>query len=168
MKFSEMPYERIDFEALKGAFKELEEALDRAESGEEQFAVHEKFYKICNHVMTESQIAMIRSDIDMSDEHYLEEQRYFDEQMPVFQNLVVSYQKKLYHSKFRPYLEEKIGKVAFKNMELAMKAVDEKLIPLMQEENRLQTEKFLQQQLRTKKVLLNILSMTDPVNELII
>ncbi len=135
-----MPYERIDFEALKGAFKELEEALDRAESGEEQFAVHEKFYKICNHVMTESQIAMIRSDIDMSDEHYLEEQRYFDEQMPVFQNLVVSYQKKLYHSKFRPYLEEKIGKVAFKNMELAMKAVDEKLIPLMQEENRLQTE----------------------------
>jgi M3 family oligoendopeptidase len=140
MKFSEMPYERIDFEALKGAFKELEEALDRAESGEEQFAVHEKFYKICNHVMTESQIAMIRSDIDMSDEHYLEEQRYFDEQMPVFQNLVVSYQKKLYHSKFRPYLEEKIGKVAFKNMELAMKAVDEKLIPLMQEENRLQTE----------------------------
>lgn len=140
MKFSEMPYERIDFEALKGAFKELEEALDRAESGEEQFAVHEKFYKICNHVMTESQIAMIRSDIDMSDEHYLEEQRYFDEQMPVFQNLVVSYQKKLYHSKFRPYFEEKIGKVAFKNMELAMKAVDEKLIPLMQEENRLQTE----------------------------
>lgn len=140
MKFSEMPYERIDFEALKGAFKELEEALDRAESGEEQFAVHEKFYKICNHVMTESQIAMIRSDIDMSDEHYLEEQRYFDEKMPVFQNLVVSYQKKLYHSKFRPYLEEKIGKVAFKNMELAMKAVDEKLIPLMQEENRLQTE----------------------------
>ena len=140
MKFSEMPYERIDFEALKGAFKELEEALDRAESGEEQFAVHEKFYKICNHVMTESQIAMIRSDIDMSDEHDLEEQRYFDEQMPVFQNLVVSYQKKLYHSKFRPYLEEKIGKVAFKNMELAMKAVDEKLIPLMQEENRLQTE----------------------------
>ena len=140
MKFSEMPYERIDFEALKGAFKELEEALDHAESGEEQFAVHEKFYKICNHVMTESQIAMIRSDIDMSDEHYLEEQRYFDEQMPVFQNLVVSYQKKLYHSKFRPYLEEKIGKVAFKNMELAMKAVDEKLIPLMQEENRLQTE----------------------------
>lgn len=140
MKFSEMPYERIDFEALKEEFKNLEEEFDRATSGEEQFAVHEKFYKICNHVMTESQIAMIRSDIDMSDERYLEEQQYYDEQMPVFQNLVVSYQKKLYESKFRPYLEEKIGKVAFKNIELAMKAVDEKLIPLMQEENRLQTE----------------------------
>lgn len=37
-------------------------------------------------------------------------------------------------------LEEKIGKVAFKNIELAMKAVDEKLIPLMQEENKLQTD----------------------------
>ena len=36
-------------------------------------------------------------------------------------------------------LEEKIGKVAFKSMELEFKAMDEKLIPLMQEENALTT-----------------------------
>ena len=32
-------------------------------------------------------------------------------------------------------LEEKIGPVAFKNMELAQKSMSEALIPLMQEEN---------------------------------
>ena len=140
MKFSEMPYERIDFKKLTQDFKELEDRLEKAESGEEQFRIHQEFYLLYNHVMTESQIAMIRSDIDMSNEKLLCEQEYFDENMPIFQNLVVSYRKKLFNSPFRPYLEEKIGKVAFKNIELAMKAVDDKLIPLMQEENKLQTE----------------------------
>jgi M3 family oligoendopeptidase len=37
-------------------------------------------------------------------------------------------------------LEEKIGKVAFKNMELQLKSFDEKLIPLKQEENALTTK----------------------------
>ena len=37
MKFSEMPYERIDFKKLTQDFKELEDRLEKAESGEEQF-----------------------------------------------------------------------------------------------------------------------------------
>lgn len=140
MKFSEMPYERIDFDKLKEEFAGLEQDLSNASTGDEAFRVHERFYKVFNHVMSESQIAMIHSNIDMSDEKWLAEQQFFDEHMPIFENLVVSYKKKLYESPYRGVLEEKIGKVAFKNIELAMKAVDEKLIPLMQEENKLQTD----------------------------
>ena len=135
-----MPYERIDFDKLKEEFAGLEQDLSNASTGDEAFRVHEGFYKVFNHVMSESQIAMIHSDIDMSDEKWLAEQQFFDEHMPIFENLVVSYKKKLYESPYRGALEEKIGKVAFKNIELAMKAVDEKLIPLMQEENKLQTD----------------------------
>lgn len=140
MKFSEMPYERIDFEKLKESFRELSDRFERAESGEEQFQVHQDYYRITEHVMTEMTIAMIRNDIDMTDAFYSEEQKHYDRNMPVFQSLVVDYKKKLFSSRFRPYLEEKIGKVAFRNMELAMQAMDEKLIPLMQEENRLSTD----------------------------
>jgi M3 family oligoendopeptidase len=135
-----MPYERIDFDKLKEEFAGLEQDLSNASTGDEAFRVHERFYKVFNHVMSESQIAMIHSDIDMSDEKWLAEQQFFDEHMPIFENLVVSYKKKLYENPYRGALEEKIGKVAFKNIELAMKAVDEKLIPLMQEENKLQTD----------------------------
>ena len=138
--FSELPYERIDFDRVSKELRTLCEKLDRADSGEAQFAVHQQFYRIYNHVLTEQQIAMIRSDIDMSDAFYSAEQRFYDENMPAFQNLVTMYRKKLYESPFRPWLEEKNGKVAFRNIELAMKSVDAKLIPLMQEENRLQTE----------------------------
>ena len=50
MKFSEMPYERIDFEKVKAEFAELEKALDAAKSGEEQFEVHKRYYKLRDHV----------------------------------------------------------------------------------------------------------------------
>ncbi len=55
----------------------------------------------------------------------------------MLENLDNEYHKVLWESPYRSYLEEKIGSVAFKNMELDFKAMDEKLIPLMQEENAL-------------------------------
>lgn len=137
MKFSEMPYKRVDMEELKRTFAALEQEFDSASSGEGQFAVHRKYYEITDHAMTQMTIALIRHDIDMTDEFYSAEKEYYDENLPVMQNLLVSYKKKLYVSPFRPYLEEKIGPVAFKNMELEMKSVDERIVPLMQEENTL-------------------------------
>ena len=139
MKFSDMPYTRVDFETLKTEFAEMGRAFDAAKSGEEQFELHKKYYKLTDHVMTEMTIAEIRHDIDMTDEFYAAEQKFYDENAPVFRNLVVAWQRKLYESRFRPYLEMRIGKVAFKNIELAMKSVDEKILPLMQEENELTT-----------------------------
>ena len=58
---------------------------------------------------------------------------------PKLANLIVEYKRAMYDSPYREYLEGKIGKVAFKSMELELKSFDEKLIPLMQEENALTT-----------------------------
>lgn len=140
MKFQDMPYERVDFTEVEQEFSRLMEALDAAKSGEEQFEVHKEYYALTDRVSTMMTIAQIRFDIDTTDEYYEAEHKYYDEQGPVFSNLVVAYQKKLFESPYRAYLEEKIGPVAFKNMEIAQKAFDEKLIPLMQEENALTME----------------------------
>lgn len=140
MKFQDMPYERVDFTQIEKEMKQLMEEFDAAKSGEEQFAVHQKYYALTDRVSTLMTIAQIRFDIDTSDAFYEEEHKYYDEQGPIFSNLVLAYQKKLYESPYRAYLEEKIGPVAFKNMELAQKSMSEALIPLMQEENNLTME----------------------------
>lgn len=137
MKFQDMPYERVDLEQIKKEFHELTEELKNAKSGAEQFEIHKKYYKLSNHVSTQITIAHIRHDVDMTDEFYEKEQEYYDQAEPEIQNLMQAYQKVLFESPFRAELEEKIGAVAFKNMELSQKAFDEKLIPLMQEENTL-------------------------------
>lgn len=140
MKFQDMPYERIDFEKVQEEIKALMREFDAAESGEGQFAVHQRYYKLTGRVDSMYTIANIRFDIDTSDEFYAKEHEYYDEKMPEYSNAVLEYQKKLYASPYREYLENKIGPVAFKNLEIAQKAMDEKLIPLMQEENALTME----------------------------
>ena len=140
MKFKDMPYERVDFAQVEKEMKELIAAFDQAADGEEQFEIHKKYYDLTDRVGTLMTIASIRFSGDTSDEFYTKEQEYYDKQRPVYRNLLLEYQKKLYSSPYRVYLESKIGPVAFKNMELDQKAMDEKLIPLMQEENSLTME----------------------------
>lgn len=140
MKFKNMPYERIDFAKAKAELSEIMEKSKAAKSGEEQFEIHKEFYQLNDKIQTQVTLCSIRHTIDTTDEFYEKEQNYYDEQIPEYSNMCVEYQKILFHSPYRQVLEEKIGQVAFKNMEIAMKSVSEEIIPLMQEENTLVTE----------------------------
>ena len=137
MKFQDMPYERVEYAQAEKEYRQIIADFQAALSGEEQFKVHERYYALNNKVGTMMTIAHIRHDIDTTDEFYNGEKEYYDEIQP---NLTVEYQRGMYESPYRSYLEGKIGKVAFKNIELQLKSFDEKLIPLMQEENALTTK----------------------------
>lgn len=139
MKFSEMPYQRVNLEEAEKRFTDIIERQKQAKSGEEQFAIHQEYYKLMNELGTYGTLAMIRHDIDTTDEFYEKEQEYYDEISPILDKYQVAYKKVLFESPYRAYMEEKIGPVTFKSMELSFKAFDEKLIPLMQEENALVT-----------------------------
>ena len=139
MRFSEIPYERPDIPAVVEEGRKLIEKAAHAASGEEQFAIHQEIWKKLYHVMTMYTIAQIRRDGDVTNAFYEEEKEYYDQKMPEVEALTDEYNKVLFKTPFRAYMEEKLGAVAFRSMELAMKAFDEKLIPLMQEENVLAT-----------------------------
>ena len=140
MKFQDMPYERVEYAQAEKEYRQIIADFQAALSGEEQFKVHERYYALNNKVGTMMTIAHIRHDIDTTDEFYNGEKEYYDEIQPKLANLTVEYQRGMYESPYRSYLEGKIGKVAFKNIELQLKSFDEKFIPLMQEENALTTK----------------------------
>ena len=137
MKFSEMPYKRIDMDEVKKTYRDIIDRTKAAGSGEEQFEIHREYYKFMDDIRTSMELAMIRHDIDTTDEFYEKESDFYDEVTPIINQYENEYGKVLYDSPFREYLESKIGKVTFKNIEIANKAFDEKIIPLMQEENAL-------------------------------
>ena len=139
MKFKEMPYERVDLKEKKVQFEALMKEFANAKSGEAQFEVHKKYYKFKDEIDTMITIANIRHDIDTTDKFYEQEQNYYDEIEPEIIDMNVMYAQQMYESPYRSYLEEKIGTVAFKNIELHIKSFDKKLIPLKQEENALTT-----------------------------
>ncbi|MGC6174918.1 M3 family oligoendopeptidase [Lacrimispora sp. 38-1] len=139
MKFKEMPYQRVNLEEKKVQFEELMKEFASAESGEAQFEVHKKYYKFKDEIETMITIAKIRHDIDTTDDFYEKEQAYYDETEPELLDMIVNYERQMYESPYRTYLEEKTGAVAFKNIELSIRSFDKKLIPLKQEENALAT-----------------------------
>lgn len=141
MKFSEMPYERIDMKAVEAGYKDIIERTKKAASGEEQFKIHQEYYKFMEDVSTNITLSSIRHSVDTADEFYEKENDFYDEVLPLISNLENEYAKVLFESPYRDYLEEKISKVYFKNIELALKAFDEKIIPDLQEENAL-TSKY--------------------------
>lgn len=140
MKFSEMPYNRVDFEKLQSDFRQIIEDFKNAKSGEEQFEVHKRKYKLSDAYATVRNIANVRHDSDTSDEFYDAEQSFYDTVQPQYRELAVEYSKLLYSSPYREYLEKKIGSVAFKNMEIMNRSFKPELVPLKQEENALTTK----------------------------
>ena len=141
MKFKDMVYKRMDRDETVAKVEALIGKIKKAESGEEVFAIHQEFYKISNDFFTSFTLANIRHDIDTTDEFYDKENEFYDEVIPVIMNCMNEYQRALFESPYRAFMEEKIGKVVFKNIEIALKSMDEKLIPFMQEENTL-TSKY--------------------------
>lgn len=137
MKFSEMPYTRVDMEKVKVQFEELITRASNASSREEAFEIHKEQYQLTNDIYTNIIVCNVRHDIDTTDAFYEKEKHYYDEITPLISELSSRYQKVLFASPYRSYLEAQISKVAFKNIEIALKSFDEKLIPLMQEENQL-------------------------------
>ena len=86
---------------------------------------------------TNIKLGVFRHNIDTTEEFYAAENDYIDEITPLISKYANDYNKVLFESPYRPYLEDKISKVAFKNIELANKSIDDKILPLMQEENAL-------------------------------
>ncbi len=137
MKCSEMPYNRVDMDEVKKFFEQLIIDSKNAGSGEEQFELHKKYYEFMADVLTNIKLGVFRHNIDTTEEFYSKENDYIDEITPLIFKYQNDYNKVLFESPYRPYLEEKISKVAFKNIELANKSIDDKILPLMQEENAL-------------------------------
>ena len=140
MKFKEMPYKRVDYDKTAEQFKTLTKRVKEAKSGEELWEIHQEYYKVYQNMMDSMTIAEIRHDGNTADPFYAAEKDYYDETAPMLSSLATDYQRALYESPYRSFMEEKIGKVAFATMDNAIKSMDESIIGLMQEENALTTQ----------------------------
>lgn len=140
MKFSEIPYERINLEEFKSKFTALVSDLQNAETYEiakEAFAKIDSLYR---KFVTDTSLVHIRYTINTEDEFYTAEKDFFDEVMPEFEGMVNEVNSSLLNSKFRKDFEKDIPEVYFKNLEIAVRAFKPEIIADLQEENKAVTE----------------------------
>lgn len=139
MKFSEMPYRRVE-KAVLDQISRLTERLTCASSAEEAEKIFMESEAISTEVQTMMSLCYIRSTIDTTDEFYAAEQEYNDELTPLLTEKSQEFSKALCASPFRRKLEKKWGTLLFTNAELSMKGFAPELVPLLQEENALTSQ----------------------------
>lgn len=140
MKFTEYPYNRPDLESVSSDFKKWIEEFANAASFEESETAVKKINDIRRDFTSMASIGQIRHTVNTLDTHYDIENKFYDENSPVFEALVMEFYQKLIVSPYRLKLEEKWGKQLFTIAELGIKTFQPSILTLLQEENKLASE----------------------------
>ena len=140
MKFSEMKYERPDWEACRSAFSALLDQLEKAGNGEEFLKIFKEIenIKVAAHSMYN--ICFIRHSVNTEDPFYEAENDWWDENLPKFEALTNRMARIAVECPFREELYAVIPPTYFRIAECEMKCFSEEIIPLLQKENKLASE----------------------------
>ena len=137
MKFSEMPYERIDLDALGAEFDALTEKVKNAKSGAEVLEAFREQERLNVHAQTMVSIASVRNSIDTRDEFYEAEREFYDTNLPAFEEHSQNLMLAVFESPYRDEVEKVTGSLMFKNLEMDLKTFSPEVIEQLGRENKL-------------------------------
>ena len=140
MKFSEMPYQRPDKEAVKRDMQAITERFRNAATAEEARDAFCAMDNLKRHISTQENLAGIRHSIDTRDTFYDAEKTFWNEVTPELQEYTDAYTGALLESPFRKELTEAFGEIVFINAEIDRKTFSPAIIPDMQQENNVEQE----------------------------
>lgn len=137
MKFKDFPYERPEFERVKKDLEVLLFDLKKSNNSVEFKTHFDKINEIRNHIQTMSTISSVRNSINSADSFYDTENTYWDDISPRYQSINNELYKIVLECPFREDLTTFIPEAFFLLAESERKSFDQKIIPYLQEENRL-------------------------------
>mgnify|MGYP002517989116 FL=1 len=140
MKFSEMPYERPDLDAVKKQYSALTARLKAAGSYEEARTVFLEKEELDKHVQTLSTLAHIRHSIDTRDAFYDAEAKFWNAGEPELQEYTQAWTQAMLDGAFRAQFAAEFGELMFVNAEIELKTFSPEIIPELQQENELAQE----------------------------
>ena len=140
MKFAEFPYERPDLQTAMAQLDTLSRSISGAPTAEDAKKAFLSFEEIAEQIGSLSAICYVRHTVNTRDLFYEKENAFWDENLPLFTDKQLDIYRTMLSSPHRPALEKDLGKLLFTKMEIDVKSADPSIIPLMQEENGLQTE----------------------------
>lgn len=137
MSFQNYTYTRPDYEALKVQLTDLTNQLAQAQSGEEAVKLAKQITTINFSIDTQQTLWSIRHSIDMNDDFYNEETKFWNSHAPLFGELSTNYYKVVLDSPYREDLRSFLPETFFMLAENQLKTFSSEIIPLLQKENEL-------------------------------
>ena len=137
MKFSEMPYKRVEVDEARERSEAIRRNLAEASSYEEARAAFMEQQKLETEIETQYALVYVRHSIDTADSFYDAENEYWDSANPMLQEFSQKFTEELLKTPFRDEFEKEFGTLLFTNAEISLKAFSPEIIPEIQEENSL-------------------------------
>lgn len=137
MKFADYRYTRPDYESIKAKMADLTNRLAHAASAEETRQIVQDITAISSTVDTQMNIWSIRHSIDMQDEFYNEETKFWNEHSPLFDELWTNYYRVIVESPYRTNLADLLPETFFMLAENQLQTFSSEAIPLFQKQNEL-------------------------------
>ena len=137
MKFSEMPYRRPDTGAVKAAFAALAKRAAAVSSDGEATALYRELDRTESDYATMAQLASIRYTLDTRDAYWAAEREFYDAATPEVSNAELGVYRALLANPHAAALDRTFGPVVTPGMKNAVLAMDERTLPLQQEDNAL-------------------------------
>jgi len=139
MKFTQIPYERPDIDALSKRMNALIQEFNDANE-QKQFEAITEINKLRNHFETMFSFASIRYTQDTSNAQNQTEQDFFDNNEPAYTGMVTAFYRALTQSKYRTQLEAKFGRQLFSIAEMKLKTFSPEVEADLVLENQLGSE----------------------------
>lgn len=140
MKISQIPYKRIDVEALTQQLSSLIDSFIATDDVNKQIEIDLQIDNLGKELSTMPSLSYIRFTLDTRDEFYVKENEYYDSVFPNVSNVYNRYSKALLANKNKDEFFAKYAKVRRINTELNAKAMDEKIISDLIAENEIKLE----------------------------
>lgn len=140
MKFQDYIYQRPDVDAIKSKYVGFTDAFKATKDAKAQAEIIKQVFGLIDEVDTMYQLVSIRYSLNTQDAFYEAEMNFMDEASPELQNYVNEFNKLVYASPFKQALIQVFGQHYFNQLEVSLQSFDEKIIPLLQEENKLNSK----------------------------
>ena len=135
--FEKWPFRIPSFEKEIEKAKAFTEALKNATSGEEALSVVKAYAKENDRFENQITLISVKFSLESNNPKYEKAMDLVNENMPLLENEALAFSKALLASPYRPFLEEKLGKLLFTMHENSLKTFDERIIEEAVEENKL-------------------------------
>ncbi len=132
-----MQYTRPDIKAVGEELERLIKEFKDSKSFEVQDSVFGKIIDLRTEFESMEAIASINYSNDTTNKNYMEEQDYFDDNNPVYEEYLHEFYKAITDSEFRKELEEKYGKNLFEIATFKINIIIPEILEDLQKENHL-------------------------------
>ncbi len=139
-KFTELKFPKPDLRVYEDLNEDAINRIREATNGDDVLEVIFEHSELSRKSSDLLEMTFIRQSMDTTNEKYEEERRWAYENLPFFEKTRVAFNEAIYSSPYKEYIEDRLGPMYFKKMDINKKTFCEENIPLAQRESELADE----------------------------